>query len=209
MVAAWGNVSARLAVWIDLSQKDAKSPDLNQTERVLFTPSGMDYNQLQASDLVLTDLEGGIIQGHRRPSTEMLLHLAIYRQRPDVRAIVHTHSLFASILAVAGLTLPPILDELAQRLGGAVPISEYAASGTEDLANNTVKALGQGRAVLLANHGLIGVGETLDEALLICQLVEKGSQVYTYSRMLGEPKILNPVQVQDLYDRHTNHYGQR
>jgi L-fuculose-phosphate aldolase len=210
VVGTWGNVSARLAEVGPSSEIDTDNTDLVLSEeRVLITPSGMDYNQLQVSDLALTDLEGRIIQGHRRPSTEIPLHLAIYRQRRDVRAIVHTHSQFASILAVTGLPLPPIVEELAQRLGGPVPITAYAGAGTKALAENTVKALGQGMAVLLANHGLIGVGSNLEEALMICQLVEKGAQIYTYSRMLGEPNILTLEQVQDLRDKYLNHYGQK
>lgn len=215
VVAAWGNVSARLSAGDtgDSHGHGAKlAPSLGTdlyAERVLLTPSGMDYHKLQEADLALTDLAGRIIQGQRRPTTELSLHLAIYRQRPDIRAIVHTHSLYASVLAVAGLSLPPVLDELAQKLGGTVPLNQYAPSGTEELAENTVKALGSGKAVLLANHGLIGTGETLEEAFLICQLVEKGAQVYILSRGLGEPNCLNPAQVLELRKRHLNHYGQK
>ena len=132
VVAAWGNVSARLSAGdigdsFGLEAKPASSPGTDlSAERVLLTPSGMDYQKLQEADLVLTDLTGRIIQGQRRPTTELSLHLAIYRQRPDIRAIVHTHSLYASVLAVAGLPLPPVLDELAQKLGGTVPLNEYA-----------------------------------------------------------------------------------
>lgn len=212
VVAAWGNVSARLSAG-DSDGQGAKPVLSRETdlyaERVLLTPSGMDYQKLQDTDLVLTDLAGRIIQGQRRPTTELSLHLAIYRQRPDIRAIVHTHSLYASVLAVAGLPLPPVLDELAQKLGGEVPLNEYAPSGTEELAENTVKALNSGKAVLLANHGLIGTGETLEEAFLICQLVEKGAQVYIYSRCLGEPNCLDPAQAQELRKRHLHHYGQK
>ena len=210
VVATSGNVSARLSVEDSLGTKPA--PNLGtdlKAERVLLTPSGLDYHKMQEVDLVLTDLTGRIIQGQRRPTTELSLHLAIYRQRPDIRAIVHTHSLYASVLAVAGLPLPPVLDELAQKLGGVVPLTEYAPAGTEELAENTVKALDSGKAVLLANHGLIGTGETLEEALLICQLVEKGAQVYIYSRCLGEPNCLNSAQVQELRKRHLHHYGQK
>lgn len=215
VVAAWGNVSARLSAGdigdsFGLEAKPASSPGTDlSAERVLLTPSGMDYQKMQEADLVLTDLTGRIIQGQRRPTTELSLHLAIYRQRPDIRAIVHTHSLYASVLAVAGLPLPPVLDELAQKLGGTVPLNEYAPSGTEELAENTVKALGSGKAVLLANHGLIGTGETLEEASLICQLVEKGAQVYILARGLGEPNCLNPARVQELRKRHLDHYGQK
>ncbi len=215
VVAAWGNVSARLSAGdAGDSHSHGAEPDPSletdlKAQRILLTPSGMDYQTLQETDLVLTDLTGRIIQGQRRPTTELSLHLAIYWQRPDIRAIVHTHSIYASVLAVAGLPLPPVLDELAQKLGGEVPLNQYAPSGTEELAENTVKALGSGKAVLLANHGLIGTGGTLEEAFLICQLVEKGAQVYILSRCLGEPNCLNPAQVQELCKRHLHHYGQK
>jgi L-fuculose-phosphate aldolase len=224
VVGAWGNISLRLATrcgdgrFLQNGLAAASSPgalasnsqsDIDHDNLILITPSGMDYNQLQKTDLVAINLEGQIIQGHRHPSTEMALHLAIYRQRPEIRAIVHTHSVFASALAVARIPLPPILEELAQLLGQEVPVSEYALAGTEGLAENAVRALGQGPAVLLTNHGLVGVGKTVREALMICQVVEKGAQVYIFSRILGSPRVLSSGEVRQLREEYLYHYGQK
>lgn len=191
VVATWGNVSARVT-----------------SDLVLITPSGMDYEEITPADLVVVDLKGVIVQGHRRPSTEMPLHSAIYRQYPKIQAIVHTHSLFASVLAVARIPLPPILEELAQMVGGTVPVSDYAPAGSSNLAQKVVKVLGPVPAALLANHGLVTVGKTLSEALLISQVVEKGAQVYTYAQMLGSPHLLPQDVVKALQNTYQNQYGQ-
>lgn len=220
VVATWGNVSTRIKGIEDnlsdnLSQNIMKEPELVGPckhivqDQVLITPSGMDYRKLKKDDLVLMNLDGVIIQGQCRPSTETPLHLAIYRQRPEVRAIVHTHSLFASVLATSMLPLPPVLEELAQIVGGSVSVAEYALAGTEILADNTLKALEKKSAVLLANHGLVGVGKSLKEALLVCKVVEKGAQVYVYSRMLGQPRILTESEINELRNKFLYSYGQK
>ncbi|MGQ9557285.1 MAG: class II aldolase/adducin family protein [Desulfurispora sp.] len=192
VLGTWGNISCR-------------GP---QPGQILITPSGMAYEQLKPRDLVCLDLAGQVIQGHRRPSSEYLLHLAIYRRRPDVGAIVHTHSIYASALAVLRRELPPLLEETAQVAGGAVPCAPYARAGTEQLAELAAEALGQGQAVLLANHGVVGVGRHLKEALTVCQVVEKSAMVYLLASSLGQPHILPPIEVAELRRIFTRHYGQ-
>ncbi|MCL2336296.1 MAG: class II aldolase/adducin family protein [Firmicutes bacterium] len=195
VAGTWGNISARL-------------PDLPEGSGCLITPSGMPYDQIKKQDLVAVDGNGGVLSGNRRPSSELKLHLSIYRARPDAAAIVHTHSTYACALAVAGKPLPPILEELAQLVGGEVAVSGYARAGTAALAEVAVEALGQNNAVLLANHGLVGLGRNVREAYQVCLVVEKAAHVYTTALALGRPGVIDQAEVRILRDTYLHDYGQ-
>ncbi len=160
-VGSWGNLSLRVT-----------------EDRVAITPSGRGYETLEEEDIVITDWDGTVQEGTRIPSSELPLHLAIYRALPQARAIVHTHSLYASTLAVRHQDLPPIVEDLVQLTGGAVRCAAYALPGTDTLAANAVAALGWHRAVLLANHGAVCWGTTLTEALTCAELLEKACHIY-------------------------------
>lgn len=174
VIGAWGNISQRM-----------KKENL-----VVITPSGMPYCCLKMADIVVVDMEGRVVEGERRPSTEYLMHLEIYKKRWDVDAIVHTHSIYASSLAVARLPIPPILEDMVSLVGGEVPVTEYARAGTGELARAAAEKFDRSNAVLLANHGVVGVGNNLEEALMVCHIVEKAAQVYILSRTIGHPYVL-------------------
>lgn len=174
----------------------------------VITPSGIPYDQMKINDLVLVDDSGNTVDGERRPTTEWRMHLAIYGARADVEAVVHTHSVFASALAVAGKTLPPILEDMAQLVGGEVPLAGYARAGTDKLAAVAAEALGRYNAVLLANHGLAGVGRDVDEAYQVCLVVEKAARVYAWASLLGNVKPIAPEDVMVLRSSFINDYGQ-
>ena len=193
VLGTWGNVSCRVA----------------REDLVVVTPSGMAYDALQPRDIVVVDLDGNLVEGERRPSTELALHLAIYRARPDVKAVMHTHSVFASAMAVAQLPVPPVVEDVAQIVGGVVPVAEYAPAGSLELAAKVVNALGQGNAVLLANHGMVGVGGSLEEAFNVCQIVEKAAQIYLWASLAGTPVILEEDEVQTLRQGYLVTYGQK
>lgn len=188
----WGNISARIPGAGD----------------VLITPSGVPYESLEAQDLVLLDPEGKVKKGTLRPSTETPLHIAIYKKRPDVLAIVHTHSPYASVFAVNRRELPPVLEEQAQLLGGTVRVAPYAPPGSKELADGAVTALEGRSAVILANHGVVGVGRSLKDALLICQVVEKGAQVFLLAQLSGKPHVLSERDVGLLRRNFLEKYGQ-
>jgi ribulose-5-phosphate 4-epimerase/fuculose-1-phosphate aldolase len=133
-------------------------------DRILITPSGVPYESIEPADLVVIDPDGSVVEGDRAPSSERLVHTAIYRNRDDVAAIVHTHSRAAVRWSDLGEPLP--LD------GGAVPTAAYALTGTQELATNAAGALGDGPAVLLAGHGVVAVAATVDEARQIAERVE-------------------------------------
>ena len=153
---------------------------------ILITPARRPYRQLAPEDLVVIDLEGEPVEGDMLPSSETALHLKLYKTRMDIGAVIHTHSLFASVAAVAGLGIPPIVDEMVIRVGGGVDVAEYAFPSSEELAQRACRALGDRNAVLLRNHGLVGVGRTSWDALEVCRLVERVAQIFVYASLLGK-----------------------
>lgn len=167
-----GNVSLRL-------------PFEGGDERYLITPAGVTYDLLNADGLVVVDGELEPVGAELVPSTESLLHLGIYRNRPDVNAIVHTHSLFASVAAVTSTHIPPIVDEMVVYIGGPIEVADYGFPGTPELAAAGVEALGDRRAVLLRNHGMCAVAPTLAEAMRVAVLVERVAQIYVHAETIG------------------------
>lgn len=163
VVGSFGNVSCRL-------------PD-----GILITPTGLDYLVMEPADIVTLDPKGKRLAGHREPSTEFRLHLALYRARADAQAIVHTHSVHAVALSLVADELPSLTEELEHGIGGPVPVVPYAPAGTEELAGGAATTLllkGRSKGLILARHGVVGLGKDLGEALAICQLVERNAQVY-------------------------------
>ena len=159
---------------------------------LLVTPTQQPYYRLTPEDLVVIDLSGEPVEDGPSASSETALHLEIYRERPGVAAVVHTHSFYASAVAAAGREIPPILDEMIINIGGGIPITEYAFPGTEELARMACSMLEDRNAVLLRNHGVVGVGKDIWEALEICDLVERIAGVFLLSQALG-PDGANPL----------------
>lgn len=170
VTGTWGNVSLRVP-----------GEDL-----LIVTPSGMEYDKLQPEDMVLVDFSRQVREGSYRPSIETPMHLAIYQNRPDVNAVVHVHSPYATAFAVAGKSIPVILEETAQAIGHNIEVAPYARCGSRLLASLVVKTLGpSGRAVLLAMHGMVGVGNDIKDALRVCHITEKTAMVALLARQLG------------------------
>ena len=173
VVGTSGNVSARCG-----------------DDSLAITASGTDYATMTMDDIVVVDFDGEPIVGEAIPSTEMLMHAAIYQQRPDVGAVMHTHSAYASGMAVAGVALPPLVDEIVIHLGGAIEVSEYAFPGTEELGERVVVALGERNAALIRNHGMVGVGKTPADAKRACEIVEHSARIYSIAKTVGVPQEL-------------------
>jgi L-fuculose-phosphate aldolase len=194
VVSVWGNASARV----------------RGTDLVVITPSGVEYESLYEGIMPIVDMQTGQrVQGRLKQSSETPTHLSIYRARPDVFGVVHTHSLQASAFAVLREGIPALVEDIAQVAGGSIPCAEYAPPGTPELGDNVVKALGAGYATLLANHGLMGVGPTIDEALRVCQVVEKGAQIYATARSIGKPVLLSDEEIARLRGSYLTSYGQK
>ena len=145
---------------------------------------------MNSEDVVVTDLRGEIVEGGLAPSSELNLHLAIFRARPDVFSVIHTHSPYACVMACLGWEIP-VFHYLVALAGRSVPVAPYSLFGTEDLAGGAVRAMGDGNAVLLSNHGLVAAGKDLSGAFRVAETVEFVSMVYSLARNLGEPRILS------------------
>ena len=167
-----GNVSMRLA-------------PLEGRELLAITAAGLGYDKLGVDDIAIVDYELEPVEGDAIPSSESLLHVTIYRRRPDVDAVVHTHALYSSVAAVTGVPIPPIIDEMVVNIGGEVQVSKYAFPGSSELAESVCDALGDRSAALIRSHGAVGVGRTLGEALDACALTEKVAQIFVMSSLLG------------------------
>jgi L-fuculose-phosphate aldolase len=156
--------------------------------RIAITPSGISYDQLQRDEIVLVDLHSGsAVESAREPSYELPLHLAVYRSRPAVQAIVHTHAPFVTTLSVLHRPLPPVIDEMLVYLGGTIEVADYAFTGSDALGVNVVRKLGDRTAVLLSNHGNICIGRDLAHALHVAHVMEAGARVYVQALQLGTP----------------------
>jgi len=173
-VGSSGNISVRI-------------PNEN---KVLITPSMIPFTKMTSDDLLLIDLDGNVIEGERNPSVETPMHLSIYKKRNEINAIIHAHPIYSSAFAVAHKTIPPIIDELVVYTGGEIQLAKYALPGTEELAENVVNALGNRKAVLLSNHGILVCGKDLDDAVDVLLKVERTAKIYILAKILGEPKML-------------------
>lgn len=172
---------------------------------VAVTPSGVDYRLLDPGAVAVVDLDGRQVEGTLAPSSELPLHLAVYRARPDVAAVVHTHSVFATTFAVLGEELPAVHYLLAHA-GRRVRVAPYATFGSGELADACVAALAGDRAVLLANHGVVAVGSDLERALLAAEAVEEVAELCWRARCLGTPAVL-PDEEMDRVARAFEGYG--
>jgi L-fuculose-phosphate aldolase len=149
------------------------------------TASRVPYHRFGIDDVLVVDSEIDPVVGDGIPSSESLAHMAVYRARPDVGAVIHTHSVYASAFAVAGQPIPCVLDEQVITLGGAVAVAEYGPSASDELADNAVAALGDHAAVLMRHHGVLGVGRDLEEAVAVVELVERVAKIRVLSIQLG------------------------
>ena len=157
---------------------------------VAISPSGLDYYETTPEDIVILDMDGNLVEGKHRPSSEAGMHLAFYKNRADVSGIVHTHSKFATAIACMGWELPAV-HYLIGMAGHRVRCTGYATYGSEELAKKALETIGDSNAVLLANHGLIALGEDVDRAFSTAEHLEFVSEVYYLTKTLGTPNILS------------------
>ena len=191
-VETWGNISAR----------DPK------TGLIYLKPTAMHYDRLREEDIVVLKLDGTLVESPHKPSIEKDLHLGIYRARPDINAIVHTHPIYSQVFAVLQEDIPPVIDEAAQIMGGSVRCAAYALPGSPELAKNCIDALGEkGCACLLANHGAVCTGADMDGAFKVSTVLEMTAHIYQLARAIGKPVIITDDLVAIMNDFAYNQYG--
>ena len=175
-------------------------------ERIIVTPSGVPARDLTAQAMVVLAADGTVI-GAGRPSSEWRFHRDILVSRPDLHAIVHVHSPFATTLACLGLEIPPFHYMIAAAGGATIRCAPYALFGTQELSDHALAALQDRRACLLANHGMIAAGRDLAHALAVCVEVESLCEQYWRARQIGEPRHLSDAQMAEVLEKFKT-YGQ-
>jgi L-fuculose-phosphate aldolase len=164
-----GNVSARLP-----------------NGHVVLTPSSLDYNTMTLDDLVVTDLDGKVLEGTRTPTSEKSLHLACLRKHADIGAVMHCHAMFATMFAVVRQPIPCVIEEFDVYVGGDVPVADYQLTGSDALAEEVSNRVADRGAVLMANHGLLCVGKNPADVLKVAKLVERTAKIIWGARLLGD-----------------------
>ena len=179
-----------------------------EKDLVVIKPSGVPYEKMKAENLVVVDLNGNVIEGDKKPSSDTGSHLYIYRHRRDIRGVVHTHSNYATSFAALGRPLPVCLTAIADEFGGDIPAGPYAPIGGEEIGEAIIENIGSSRAILLKNHGVFTIGDSPESALKAAVMVEDAAKTVHLAMLKGEPERLPEEEVKKAYERYQNRYGQ-
>lgn len=179
-----------------------------ETGYVVITPSGMEYEKLTPEDMVIVNLEGNVIEGKWKPSVDTRDHLYIYKHKPEINSIIHTHSPYATCFALLNQEIPCAATTLANEVGGTVPVAKYAPVASDGIGPSVVEAIGDKRACLLANHGVIAVGPTVRHALVAAVMLEDAAKTYHLAKCIGEPILLPESEIKKARDLFFYVYGQ-
>ena len=172
---------------------------------VAIKPSGVAYFEMTPSDVVVIDLGGHVLDGKLKPSSETLFHLSLYKFRPDINAVVHTHQIYATTIACLNWELPAV-HYLIGMSGNKVPLAAYATFGSPELSENILQAIGNYNACLLANHGLVTVGANLAAAFAAAEEIELVSRLYYQAKCIGNPVVLSDDEMKVVIKKFQN-YG--
>ena len=196
-LVAWtaGNVSARVP----------------GSDRFVIKPSGISYDDLTPESIVVCDLDGTLVEGELAPSSDTAAHAYVYRHRPDVGGVVHTHSTYATAWAARGEPVPCVLTAMADEFGGEIPVGPFALIGDDSIGRGIVSTLDGHRspAVLMRNHGVFTIGSDARAAVKAAVMCEDVARTVHIARAGGEPVPIPPADVDRLYERYQNVYGQR
>jgi L-ribulose-5-phosphate 4-epimerase len=177
---------------------------------MVIKPSGVDYADLTGDTMVVCDLDGRVVEGDLEPSSDTAAHAYVYRHRPDVGGVVHTHSTYACAWAVRGEAIPCVLTAMADEFGGEIPVGPFAIIGDDSIGRGIVATLTGHRspAVLMRNHGVFTIGSTPRAAVKAAVMCEDVARTVHIARQLGEPVPIPASDVDRLYERYQNRYGQ-
>jgi L-ribulose-5-phosphate 4-epimerase len=175
---------------------------------VAIKPSGVRYGELTTESMVVVDLDGAIVEGELKPSSDTASHLYIYRHRSDVKGVVHTHSRYATAFAAVGRPIPVYLTAQADEFGGEIPCAGFAIVGDESIGAQVVEGIGRSPAVLLKNHGVFTIGPTAAAAVKTAVMVEDIAATVWLALQIGTPDALPDDVVEQLHRRYSTVYGQ-
>jgi len=193
-VGTWGNISVR-------------DPE---TDLVYISPSGMNYTDIEPQHVVVMDMDMNVVDGEAEPSVEKNMHTAVYKNRSDVNAVVHTHPTWSTVFGVVREKLPAVSEDFAQIVGGEIEFcATYELPGTPELGVSAVAALKDNNAVLLPNHGALAVGPDMGFALKVSVVVEKNAQIYLFAKLLGKPTLFEQGDIDAMQNFARSHYGKQ
>lgn len=193
-VGTWGNISFR-------------DPE---TQLVYISPSGMNYTEIQPHHVFVMDLDMNHVDGVTEPSVERHMHTAVYRHRKDVNAVVHTHPTWSTVFGVVRQNLPAVSEDFAQIVGAEIEYCKtYELPGTPELGVAAVQALKDNFAVLLPNHGALSVAGDMKTCLKVSMVLEKNAQIYLFARLIGDPQLFRPGDIEAMQTFARNHYGKK
>jgi L-ribulose-5-phosphate 4-epimerase len=175
---------------------------------VVIKPSGVYYEDLAPDNMVVVDLNGKVVEGSLKPSSDVYAHLYIYQHRPDVMGVVHTHSTFATAFAAVNRPIPVYLTAIADEFGGPIPCGGYAKIGTDEIGRVVIDAIGSSPAILLKNHGVFTIGRSVKDAVKAAVMVEDIARTVFYALQLGQPDEIPAEEVARGYRRYQEEYGQ-
>ncbi len=178
------------------------------TGYVVIKPSGVKFEDLEPAHMVVVNLDGDVVEGDLKASSDTASHLYIYRHMPGVNGVVHTHSNYATAFAAVGKPIPPVLTAIADEFGGPIPCGGFALIGGEEIGKVVVESIGNSPACLLKNHGVFTVGPTGEKALKAAVMVEDVAKTVWIAMQLGSPDEISAEDIAKLHDRYTHVYGQ-
>ncbi|MFO7584182.1 MAG: L-ribulose-5-phosphate 4-epimerase [Anaerolineales bacterium] len=179
-----------------------------ETGLVVIKASGIRYEEMRAEHMVVVDMDGKVVEGDYKPSSDVFSHLYIYRHRRDVGGIVHTHSRYASAFAAVGKPIPCVLTAIADEFGGPIPCGGFALIGDEAIGRVVVESIGKSPAVLLKNHGVFTIGKDATAAVKAAVMTEDVAAAVWMAMQIGVPQEIPHEDVEKLYARYTKVYGQ-
>ena len=179
-----------------------------ETGFVALKPSGVRYEDLTPESMCVVNLDGMLIEGKHKPSSDTFAHVYVYRHRPDVNGIVHTHSTFATAWATVGKSIPPVLTAICDEFGGPVPVGAYAKIGGDEIGREIIRSIGKSPAILMKNHGVFTIGKTPEAAVKAAVMVEDVARTVFYAMQLGQPEEIPAEEVARAYRRYHEEYGQ-
>jgi len=175
---------------------------------VVIKPSGVPFEELTPDNMIVVDLDGQVIEGDLKPSSDVHAHNYIYRHRPDVMGVVHTHSNYATAFAANGMSIPVYLTAIADEFGGPIPIGEYARVGNDEIGREIIRSIGNSPAILMKNHGVFTIGSTPEAALKAAVMVEDVAKTVWLALQLGRPIEIPAEEVARARRRYETEYGQ-
>jgi L-ribulose-5-phosphate 4-epimerase len=193
-----------LVVWTggNVSARDPK------TGLVVIKASGIRYEEMRTQHMVVVDIDGNTVEGEYKPSSDLYSHLYIYKHRPDVNGVVHTHSVYATAFAAVNKPIPVVLTAIADEFGGPIPCGGFALIGDDAIGKVVVDSIGKSPAVLLKNHGVFTIGKNAKSAVKAAVMTEDNAKTVWLAMQIGKPDIIPQEDVDKLHERYTNVYGQ-